>query len=379
MRYIKHYNLVILIIAVLVPYLPACAVKNAIDLKKNAIIVSTAEQLLDAVDGAKEGDVILVKGGTYLFNKRIDIKLSGSAAHPILMLAQPDNGIRPKFDFSALGEGDSNQGVILRADFWQIKGIDIVKAGDNGILINGSNNIIENCSFSECSDTGLQLASHAANNLILNCDSYFNADSKIENADGFACKIDVGSGNKFKGCRAWQNLDDGWDGYLKQTDNVNTIYEDCWAFNNGKLKDGKVSGGDGNGFKTGGSDDKLLKHNATYTNCISAGNVKNGFDHNSNRGEVVLIACKAYDNKQKNFSFGKKNPLSKLVMKDCIVLGETGALEADIKEINNNSWQLSKILSDNSFESLNINELSKPRKADGSLPDVSFMKLVNKD
>jgi len=375
MKYIRNCNLTILIFSLIISSLQACTIKRVSDLKEHTIIVSSADELLDAVRAAKAGDVILVKSADYEFKKRIDIQVNGSKALPIMLSAHPDNSTRPKFDFSALGEGDSNQGVILRADYWQIKGIDIVKAGDNGLLINGNNNIIENCSFSECSDTGLQLASHAANNLILNCDSYFNADSKIENADGFACKIDVGSGNKFKGCRAWQNLDDGWDGYLKQTDNVNTVFEDCWAFNNGILKDGKASGGDGNGFKTGGSDNKLLKHNASYTNCISAGNLKNGFDHNSNRGTVTLINCKAYDNKQKNLSFGKKNPVSKLVIKDCIVLGETGSLEADVKEISGNNWQAAQNLHSDSFESLNISELSKPRKADGSLPDINFMKL----
>ena len=50
----------------------------------------------------------------------------------------------------------------------------------------------------------------ASNNLILNCDSYNNADyvagsSTYDggNADGFAPKLDLGTGNVFRGCRAW--------------------------------------------------------------------------------------------------------------------------------------------------------------------------------
>lgn len=343
--------------------------------KANEIKVSTPEEVLAAVKNAKPGDVILVKGGNYAFNQRIDIKVDGTSDALIVFKADPSDKQRPKFDFSALGEGDSNQGIILRTSYWHIKGLDIIKAGDNGILINGSNNIIEFCTFSKCADTGLQLDSHAADNLILNCDSYFNADSKIENADGFACKIDVGSGNKFKGCRAWQNLDDGWDGYLKRTDSVNTFYEDCWAFNNGQLANGQPSGGDGNGFKSGGSDNKLLKHNATYVNCISAGNLKNGFDHNSNRGKVILDGCKAFQNKQKNLSFGSKNQLGQLTVKNTIVLGETGNLYADVKNIENNSWQTNKTLTEADFVSIDIKELAKPRKADGSLPDIDFLKL----
>ncbi len=341
----------------------------------NEIKVSTADEVLEAVKNAKPGDIISIKGGDYTFTQRIDIKVDGTESAPIVFKSDPSDKKRPKFDFSALSEGDSNQGIILRTSYWHIKGIDIVKAGDNGILITGGhNNIIEFCTFSECSDTGLQLVAGAADNLILNCDSYFNADSKIENADGFACKIDVGSGNKFKGCRAWQNLDDGWDGYLKKTDNITTSYEDCWAFNNGMLKDGKLSGGDGNGFKTGGSDDKLKKHNATYINCISTGNTKNGFDHNSNRGVIALLNCVSFFNKKKNLSFGSKNQVSKLIVQNSVVYGEVGSLEADQTIIKGNSWQLGKELKPADFFSLDVKELSKPRKADGSLPDINIPK-----
>ncbi|HTN19028.1 MAG TPA: right-handed parallel beta-helix repeat-containing protein [Pelobium sp.] len=344
--------------------------------KINEVKVATADEVLTAVKNAKPGDVILIKGGDYAFNQRIDIKVDGAEDSPIVLKADPNDKQRPKFDFTALGEGDSNQGIILRTSYWHIKGIDIVKAGDNGILITGGhNNIVEFCTFSQCSDTGLQLVDGASNNLILNCDSYFNADSKVENADGFACKIDVGSGNKFKGCRAWQNLDDGWDGYLKKTDNVTTTYEDCWAFNNGMLKDFTLSGGDGNGFKTGGSDDKLLKHNATYINCLSTGNTKNGFDHNSNRGEIALLNCVSFFNKGKNLSFGSKNQVSKLVVKNCVVYGVVGSLEADKTIVDNNSWQLEKQLKMADFFSLDVKTLSKPRKADGSLPDINLPKI----
>lgn len=347
--------------------------KQKTEVKQNREIkVATVEEVFSAVKNAQPGDVIVIKGGNYAFNQRIDIQTNGTEALPIVFRAEPNESKRPRFDFSALSESDSNQGIILRTSYWHIKGIDIFKAGDNGILVTGGNNIVEFCSFSECSDTGLQLSGGAANNLILNCDSYFNADSKIENADGFACKIDVGSGNKFKGCRAWQNLDDGWDGYLKKTDNISTSYEDCWAFNNGMLKDGKLTGGDGNGFKTGGSDDKLLKHNASYINCISTGNTKNGFDHNSNRGTIALLNCVSFFNKKKNLSFGSKNQVSKLVVKNCVVYGEVGSLEADQATIQGNSWQLGKELKMADFLRLDVKELSKPRKADGSLPDINI-------
>lgn len=229
-------------------------------------IVSTPQELLTAIGNATAGDNIYVIDGNYTFNSTINISKNGDASNLISLLSHPDNTERPIFNFSSMSESSSNRGISLSGHFWHVKGIDIVGAGDNGMYLSGNNNLIEFCTFSENKDTGLQIGNGGSNNTILNCDSFYNADSSLENADGFACKLDAGTGNKFIGCRAWQNLDDGWDGYLRGNDNITTTYENCWAFMNGYLKDGSVGAGDGNGFKTGGSDDKQLRHNAVYKN-----------------------------------------------------------------------------------------------------------------
>jgi hypothetical protein len=337
-------------------------------------VVSTTQEILDAIAAAIPGENIYIRGGEYVFDSTIEINKSGSAGNMISLIAHPQDDTRPKFDFSLMAENSSNRGIELEGSYWHIKGIDVFKAGDNGMLITGHNNLIEFCTFSECSDTGLQLASGASNNTILNCDSFFNADSTLENADGFASKLDVGTGNKFVGCRAWQNLDDGWDGYLRNADNVTTIHEDCWSIQNGYLKDGSVSGGDGNGFKTGGSDNKDLKHNAIYVRSIAVGNRYDGFDHNSNRGEVTLYNCSAYDNGT-NYGFGSTNPLEKLTIKNSNVLGPVGSINATTLDVTNNSWMEGVESSVDDFVSIDYSELTGPRKADGSLPDVSFFNL----
>lgn len=341
----------------------------------NGKVVSTSQELLDAIASAIPGENIYIRGGDYVFDSTIEIKTSGSASNMISLLAHPQDDSRPRFDFSSMAENSSNRGIELKANYWHIKGIDVYKAGDNGMLITGTDNIIEFCTFSECSDSGLQLDNGAANNMILNCDSFFNADSSLENADGFAAKLNVGTGNKFVGCRAWRNLDDGWDGYLRGNDNVTTTYENCWAIENGYLKDGTPSGGDGNGFKTGGSDNKDLKHNAIYMNSIAVGNASDGFDHNSNRGEVILYNCSAYDN-GRNYAFSNTNPLEKLTIKNSNVLGEVGSLNATTVDITNNSWMEGIETTHEDFVSIDYEELKGPRKEDGSLPDVSFFHLT---
>uniref|UniRef100_UPI003F6BFA75 Ig-like domain-containing protein n=1 Tax=Polaribacter sp. TaxID=1920175 RepID=UPI003F6BFA75 len=167
--------------------------------------VATSQELLTAIQNAVAGDVIYVKEGTFTFSSTINIGQSGTSSSLISILPHPNNTQRPTLDFSAMSENSSNRGIELSGNFWHIKGIKVFNAGDNGMLITGNDNLIEFCEFSENSDTGLQIGNGGANNTVLNCDSFFNADSTLENADGFASKLDAGTGNKFIGCRAWQN------------------------------------------------------------------------------------------------------------------------------------------------------------------------------
>ncbi len=337
-------------------------------------IVTNAQELLLAISNASPGENIYVREGNYVFNATIEIENDGSPGNLISLFNHPDDEGRPFIDFSSMPENSSNRGIILEADYWHIKGIDVFDAGDNGLFIRGHNNLIEFCTFSECSDTGLQIGNGGSNNTILNCDSYYNADSSVENADGFACKLDAGEGNKFIGCRAWQNLDDGWDGYLRDIDNITTTYENCWAIRNGILKDGTIGGGDGNGFKTGGSDNKDLSHHAVLSNCLAIGNVVDGFDHNSNRGVVTLYNCSSYDNGT-NYNFSNSNPLAQLIAKNCNVLGSLGSINADVLDVTNNSWQNNINVDANDFMSINSDQLLADRKPDGALPDITFFHL----
>jgi hypothetical protein len=337
--------------------------------------VSNAAQLNSAISSAIAADTILVASGTYIYTTRINLTKSGTNLAAINLIAA-NLSDRPILDFSGMADSDSNQGVQLSGSYWYIKGIRIKGAGDNGLLISaGSYNIIEFCDFYENRDSGAQLKAGAGNNRFINCDSYYNRDAGDGNADGFSPKMDVGSGNFFKGCRSWQNSDDGWDGYLRDTNNISTTLENCWCFKNGYLKDGTASVGNGNGFKTGGSDSKLLKHNMTLKNCIAFGNRVKGFDHNSNRGTVVVYNCFSTGNGQ-NMGFGGTNPLASLTIKNSAVVGSTGSVTATATDITNNSWQNGLVANASDYEGLDGSQLSAPRQADGSLPNIPFAKLV---
>lgn len=346
------------------------------------ITVSTVTELKDAVANAAAGDIIRVAAGNYVITTipGFTISRSGTATNKIQLIAV--EGERPVLNFTGQSRNNSSaKGVALKASYWHIRGIDFHGAGDNGMQISGGHyNTIEHCRFYRCNDTGLQVDNGSSNNLVLNCDSYFNADASLENADGFAPKLSVGTNNKFVGCRAWRNLDDGFDGYLRGANNVTTYYENCWVFENGKNEQGVNGVGDGNGFKTGGSDTKDLKHNGVLTRCIAVNNRVKGFDHNSNRGDVTLYNCAATGNGA-NISFGSTNPVNKLTIKNTVVVGSTGSLNATTKDISNNSWDsgVSATAADYvDFTASRFYEmLSAPRKADGSLPDLPMWMLVS--
>lgn len=328
-----------------------------------------------AISKAVAGDVIYMLEGTYSYTSKISLSRSGTAAKPITLQAYGSD--QPVINFSGMSFSSSNRGLSLSGDYWIIKGLKEQEAGDNGMFISGSNNTIENCVFFKNRDTGLQLGNGAANNRIINCDSYGNADpTDYGDADGFACKMDVGNNNYFYGCRAWLNVDDGWDGYLRGTDDVSTVLENCWTWSNGYFLDGTDGGAsaNGNGFKVGGSDDKTLMHNFTLINCLAFDNKSKGFDQNNNRGDINFYNCTSFRNKGHNYSISKVPNTGKTAnVKNCISINGSESLGAFVNT-SNNSWT-GFTSGDNDFVSLDTTGVASPRQADGALPKIDFVQL----
>jgi hypothetical protein len=314
---------------------------------------------------AYPGDTIFVRGGLYTLSAKIGISKSGTSISRHYLFAYP--GERPILDFSEMAFESSNRGIELGGSYWHIKGLDIFRAGDNGMNISGSNNIIELCAFYENQDTGLQLGNGASNNRIINCDSYYNADPGQENADGFAPKLTVGPGNYFYGCRSWQNSDDGWDGYEAVS---STTIENCWTFMNGYLKDGSAGVGNGNGFKMGGAS---TQHDHVLINCLAFENLSKGFDQNHNKGSMTLYNCTAIRNKGYDYAISEVLDSGKtLTLVNCLEFGSHNI--GSFANQTTNSWQGFTVTAED-FISLDTTGVRGPRKADGSLPDVNFMHL----
>jgi len=321
------------------------------------------------------GDQIIVRGGTYSVTATITLAKSGTVTAPISLVTY--NGERALINFTGIAAG--KRGFSLTGSYWYIKGLDVYKATDNGINITGANNTIEFCSFFDNGDSGMQLDTGAHDNKILNCDSYWNADpTDYGDADGFACKMAVGSNNYFYGCRSWLNVDDGWDGYLRGADNVSTFLENCWTWRNGYFKNGTDAGANanGNGFKMGGSDDKLLKHNFTLKNCIAFYNKAKGFDQNSNKGNMTLYNCTSYGNVGNDFSITTTLPTgSTCTIVNCVDVVKTKVSLGSFVIQQTNSWLTPFTVTSDDFVSLDSLGVTAKRNADGSLPKLNFLRL----
>ncbi len=326
-----------------------------------------------AISAVTAGDTIWVRGGTHVYTTTISISRNGTVSAMYHLFAYP--GERPLLDFSSMAVSGSNRGISLSGSYWYVRGLDVKGAGDNGMHVSGSYNTIENCAFYENRDSGLQLSNGASYNQVINCDSYYNADTSQGNADGFSPKLDVGTGNYFYGCRAWQNSDDGFDGYLRPSDDVTTTYEKCWTFKNGYLKDGTPSAGNGNGFKMGGSDDKTLRHNVIMKDCLAFDNRVKGFDQNNNMGSMTLYNCTAYNNGTNYKIDVAVAPGKTVTLINCVALGAYGSLGAFVVQ-QTNSWMPPFIVTTADFQSLDPSPAYGPRNADGTLPDMTYLHLA---
>jgi len=269
--------------------------------------------LENAITHLPAGNTIWVRGGTYKLAQTITIATgnNGTSTTPKRLFAY--NEEVPIFDFSAQAVANSNRGLTLNGNFWRFKGLIVEHAGDNGIYVGGSDNIIELCETLFNADTGLQLGRSAptltdiaqwpSNNLILNCTSHDNKDPGNENADGFACKLTTGTGNIFRSCIAHHNIDDGWDLFAKKATGPigPVLIENCIAHHNGTLSDGTTSGGgDKNGFKLGGSGIAVAH---TIRDSKAYDNGKHGFTDNNNPGPITVTNNTATHNGESNFKF----------------------------------------------------------------------------
>lgn len=297
--------------------------------------------LATAIYFVSPGQSIILKGGVYYPTQTLQIERGNNGTEKQPKILKPAQGERAVFDFKY--SRAKGAGIVLWGSYWNIESIDIRNTpGDvKGLQISGHHNIIKDVATYECGDTGLQISGSSVdpkvkwpqNNLIINCLSYDNKDPASNNADGFAAKLTVGDGNRFIGCIAHNNIDDGWDLFSKIESGPigSVIIESCVAYNNGFLSNGSGNG-DGNGFKLGG-DGIAVPH--ILKNSISFNNGSSGITSNSNPA-VIIEKCTSYGNRGANLNlYGKGEGNRSFVVKNFLSLnGGIGDIFKEMPELS---------------------------------------------
>ena len=362
-----------------------------------------------AVKIAAPGQKILIKEGTYDLSSTVKVErgINGTADAMIHMIADPEAGSRPVFDF-----GGKCAGMILAGDYWYFQGFDVTRSADaqKGIQVSGNHNILDRIKAYKNGNTGIQISRYLgtdqfnqwpAHNTILNCSSYLNADKGYEDADGFAAKLTVGQGNVFDGCIAAYNADDGWDLFAKvQSGSIGVVtIQNCVAFKNGYILDEngrEINAGNGNGFKMGG-DSMPGAH--VLKNSVAFANKAKGIDSNS-CPDIKVYSSTTFDNESYNVAFYTNTAVNTAFAADGILsykvsnkvaeqfklLGTQNA--ADVNGVTNYYFDGSKTVNNNGkeaaaswFKSLDTASALKDggitRNADGTINMNGFLELTD--
>lgn len=347
-----------------------------------------------AFDEAQSGDTIYIRGGEYgIWGNRVAASTvayayqkNGTILNPIRIWAYP--GENPVLNCDTISRSVFNGLYLQSCSNWHIKGLTVknnLQPLDGSIQAYGfqftscSNITIENCIAHDIEGPGFKPRSGTGYMEFINCDSYNNFDPYTpipgNNADGFCSYENENTIDfLFRGCRAWNNSDDGFDTWM--TLGVVT-FESCWSFNNGYWVDGPA----GVGFKLGAVTSS--QYARILTNCIAFGNKNVGIGRNS----VGFAKMKLFNNTVIGNGYG--------IDMRCNIGNETAIIRNNISFDNidpwgreknfqtdtlviddHNSWNDGVTFTYEDFLNTDPLELLKDRKSDGSLPDINFMKLA---
>jgi hypothetical protein len=335
----------------------------------------------------KPGDVIYLRGGTYYPTQQTIFNKAGDANNYFMLSSYP--GEVPVIDGQNIPEGNINSTstptwVFKNAGYWKIMGpIHLTNGRGSGVYIEDSQFL--EFEWVECSYNGKRAAraghgffiysSSTSNILFKNCDSHHNANhlwksdedqlvNQYQHGDGW--RIFDGTNIRLVGCRAWHNLDDGYD--FTQADNSVEMIK-CWAaysgFDDAK---GSITGTpnkpmprwEGDGIKLG-YENHTGQHRAIR--CLSWNNHCHGWTVRGGPYEIYNSA--AYNNAEDAFS-GIHNESNKR--------RNTYGFRNRSGDGGGSDGYFDISVFQDEFISLDDAGMLGPRKADGGLPEPHFLK-----
>lgn len=338
-----------------------------------------------ALSMAGPGDTVFIRGGIYFADAADQYGVyatgkNGSAASPICIFNYP--GEVPVLDCSRITSKSSNKGILLyNCRYIHLKGLTVTGVSQHAIssealgfaFERGGPYIVERCVSHN--NEGAGFWGYALDTIyLIQCDSYNNFDRFTQGysggqADGYVfCFASNTSYTYYSECRSWFNSDDGYDCWKNEG---TVVFENCWAFNNGR------GDGDGGGFKLGRTDEKpLAVPQRTLHNCMAFYNRFIGFNQNDGNVSMRFYNNIAFANDRIGFDIGQFN--NPIIARNNISY-RNGSIGNFISTNNDhNSWNASAgvTVSDDDFVSVDSTGVSGKRQSNGSLPVLSFLKLT---
>jgi uncharacterized protein YjdB len=346
-----------------------------------------------AFSTATAGDTVYFRGGVYYNMGSMNcnppsVGHDGTASDPICYFNYP--GEVPILD--GINKTSPSPGLYFQnTDYVHLKGLTVRNNlqlttnyyyASNFYFYQCNNIIFENCISYNSGHRGFDIYECHGTITFINCDSYNNCDNLTTGyagggGDGYQVHDNNSTDDLYTilymtGCRAWHNSDDGFDiifeGYAE--------IDSCWSFSNGYLD------GEGDGFKYGWQNIVRSGVSRKVTNCLTAFNRLSAFDEGNNGYLCMNI------NVFNNTSYHDYAPY--VTYTQC-----TGGVKSNVYRNNlfyrntitdfggaythsNNSWDSSPsiTITDADFISIDSTGISGPRHANGSLPDLDFMKLA---
>lgn len=322
--------------------------------------LNTPGDFLKTLENVSSGDIIYLFPGEYLFDKTIHINCSNieitnytqtifRSLNEVIFNFKNIPYVCNDYDYKKTKEYINNgNGLVIHGNNIKLSDIKIKFAAFRGLTNFGSFNIFDNIETSYNCDCGHHQA--GGDNTIINCSSHHNFDyrfvknGKFElgfNSDGFGDKMHSNNGNTYINCCAFNNGDDGFDFFQRETPQDHpTILKHCTSSYNSineidislneRLKDDPTfnkfdpyhypCNNNGNGFKLGGihhSSPEGYKnyHNVKLDNCIALLNKHDGISLNHNSGYVTLDNCiSSYNNR---YNFALNNSEETITMTNC--------------------------------------------------------------
>jgi MYXO-CTERM domain-containing protein len=371
--------------------------------------------LQKAASTAAAGDTVWIRGGTYMVTTPassgagINFSKSGTASANINYFAYP--GEVPRFDFTNLQISTTGytMGFVVTGSYLHFKGLEICCVpmnmySNNGISVSGSAayDTFELLDMHHNSGNGIFIGNKSGGgHLVLNCDAHDNYDATSnqgqgQNADGFGVHYQTsGATTILRGCRAWWNSDDGYD-LINQE--VPVTVEGSWAFGNGYAIYGTYNptDGNGNGFKMGSSKTgvrHLVQNNVAWKNKASGFYANHSTGGNTWYSNTSFMNGTQYNMLASSFD-SSGNVTGTIVLSGSLVHIMRNNIGYPNKNSNMdgvdtmfNSWDLGITPASSDFASTSDPSVSMtgmsiegmgalgPRQADGSLPNVDFLKL----